>query len=47
VAVTATDTWSARLYQLRRGTLSYRVVAVDQVGNRSEPAVHAQLLTRA
>ena len=47
VTVTATDTWSARLYQLRRGTLSYRVVAVDQVGNRSEPALHAQLLTRA
>lgn len=47
VMPSATGAWTGRLYQLRRGTLSYRAVALDQVGNRSKPVAHSQLLTRS
>ena len=46
VVPTATGAWTAGLPRLRRGTLAYRVVAVDRVANRSAAARHTQRLTR-
>jgi hypothetical protein len=47
VTPTATGTWTARLRHLRTGTLSYRVVGLDRVANRSKVVAHTQLLTRS
>jgi hypothetical protein len=38
--------WSARLYRLRKGTLVYKVRAVDQVNNRSLTKAHKARLTK-
>jgi hypothetical protein len=42
----ATATWSKRVVGLRKGTLTYRARAVDNLGNTSGWLVHAQKLTR-
>jgi hypothetical protein len=39
--------WSAKLARLRKGTLEYRVKAVDRVGNKSGTIVHRAKLTSA
>jgi 5'-nucleotidase len=46
VRPTSTGSWTARLARLTLGTLSYRVVGVDQLGNGSRGVRHAQRLTR-
>jgi hypothetical protein len=46
VVPTATGAWAAGLPRLRRGTLVYKVVAVDRAANRSAAASHTQRLTR-
>ena len=43
---TATGAWSAALPRLRKGTLVYKVVAVDRAANRSAAASHTQRVTR-
>ena len=42
----ATGTWGKRVVGLRKGTLTYRARAVDNVGNTSGWLVHGQKLTR-
>ena len=46
VVPTTTGTWTAGLPGLRKGTLVYRVVAVDKAANRSATATHQQRLSR-
>ncbi|HET8602591.1 MAG TPA: PKD domain-containing protein [Marmoricola sp.] len=43
--VTATHTWSRKVVGLRKGVLTYRVDALDRVGNTSKWLVHSQKLT--
>ena len=47
VVPTATGTWGSALPRLRKGTLAYKVVAIDSAGNRSAAASHVQRLTRS
>jgi hypothetical protein len=47
VVPTATGTWAATLPRLRKGTLVYKVVAVDRAANRSATATRQQRLTRS
>lgn len=42
----ATGTWGKRVVGLRKGTLTYRARAVDNLGNTSAWLVHSQKLTR-
>lgn len=46
VRTTAAGAWTAGLPGLRRGTLAYRVIAVDRVGNASQAINASQRLTR-
>ena len=46
VVPTATGTWAAGLPRLRKGTLVYKVVAVDKAANRSATVTHQQRLSR-
>jgi len=39
--------WSAKLVGLRKGTLVYKVKAVDRVGNASATVTHKATLTSA
>jgi hypothetical protein len=39
--------WAAKLAGLKKGTLVYKVWAVDQVGNRSATVTHSATLTKA
>lgn len=47
LSTTARHRWSATLAGLRKGTLVYKVKAVDQVGNASGTVSHKVKLTRA
>jgi hypothetical protein len=47
VVPTTTGSWAAALPRLRKGTLVYKVVAVDKVANRSATVTHQQRLTRS
>ena len=46
VVPTATGSWAAALPRLRKGTLVYKVVAVDLAANRSATVTRRQRLTR-
>lgn len=46
ITPSATGTWGERVVGLRKGTLTYRARAVDNLGNTSGWLVHGQKLTR-
>lgn len=46
VAPASTGAWQVGLRRLTKGTLVYRVIARDRVGNISRPIVHTQRITR-
>ena len=46
VSATPTHTWSFKLQKLTKGTLTYRVSAIDKVNNATTWKAHRQVLTR-